>query len=434
MKKMYTLLLSIICMYQVHAQYTAIPDPAFEQFLINQTIDSEGTLDGQVLTSDVAMVNSLDISSNTSDITGIQDFTALTYLKTSDLTDLDVSGLIALQELDVSINTGLQTLNVTGCTGLRNLNIKLTSLDTIDLSTCTSLESIDMYKCTIRDLDVSGLTSLISISANESYLRTLNVTGCTALSGINVSETGVRNLDLSDKPALIYFSAFDSALEDINVTNCINLERLIFRWNSSLNAIDLTNCIKVNTIMSDQRITLTNYDTSSLVDIESFYLEGVSVNHIDLSNSINLTSVRFNTATIGSLDLRNGNNTNITSFSMYHVDIDCTSVDDEVYATANWGDNLWGSSMVFSNDCQTLNTNENQINSISMYPNPVINNLHIGLKNNQILKGITIVDLQGKQLLTTTKDTIDLSNISSGYYFALIHTDQGRSVKKILKK
>ncbi|WP_452232798.1 T9SS type A sorting domain-containing protein [Lacinutrix sp. MEBiC02595] len=433
MKKIYILLFSIVCIHQINAQYTLIPNSAFEQYLIDQGMDSEGIHDGQVLTSDIAIVNSLDIPYTISDITGIRDFTALTYLKTSDITALDVSGLTALQELDLSINTGLQTLNVTGCTGLVDLNIKLTSLDTLDLSTCTSLESINMYKCTIRHLDLQGLTSLRSINADESYLSTLNVTGCTSLSGINIDETSIRSLDLSNKPALINFGVFDANLQELNVTNCINLERLSFRWNSSLNAIDLTNCTKVNTIISDGRITLTNLDTSNLIDIESFYLEGVSVNHLDLSNSTNLTSVGFNNSTIGSVDLRNGNNTNITSFSLYNVNIDCANVDDEVFSTANWT-NINYSSVVFSNDCQTLSTNENQLNTISMYPNPVVNNLHIGLKNNQILKGITIVDLQGKQLLTTTETAIDLSYLSSGYYFALINTDQGKSVKKILKK
>ena len=433
MKKIYILLFSIVCIQQVCAQYTLIPNPDFEQFLLDQGMDTEGIHNGQVLTSDIAIVNSLDIPYTISDITGIQDFTALTYLKTSDITALDVSGLTALQELDLSINTRLQTLNVTGCTGLVDLNIKLTSLDTLDLSTCTSLETIEMYKCTLRDLDVSGLTSLTTFIADESYLSTLNVTGCTSLAYININETSIHSLDLSNNPALINFAVFDSNLQELNVTNCINLERLSFRWNSNLNTINLTSCTKVNTIISDGRITLTNLDTSNLIDIESFYLEGVSVNHIDLSNSTNLTSVGFNNSTIASVDLRNGNNTNITSFSLYNVNIDCANVDDEVFSTANWT-NINYSSVVFSEDCETLNSAENQINTISVYPNPVVNNLHIALKSNQILKRITIVDLQGKQLLTTTKTTMDLSNLSSGYYFALIHTDQGRSVKKILKK
>ncbi|WP_055444152.1 T9SS type A sorting domain-containing protein [Lacinutrix himadriensis] len=60
--------------------------------------------------------------------------------------------------------------------------------------------------------------------------------------------------------------------------------------------------------------------------------------------------------------------------------------------------------------------------------------MYVGLQSHQILENITIVNLQGKQMLTTTETTIDLSNLSSGYYFALINTDQGKSIKKLLKK
>ena len=79
MKKCYTYFLStslfLLFSPLVLAQYTSIPDTEFEQLLITQSIDSEGTLDGQVLTSDVATVTSLDISyTSISDITGIQDF------------------------------------------------------------------------------------------------------------------------------------------------------------------------------------------------------------------------------------------------------------------------------------------------------------------------------------------------------------------------
>jgi len=45
----------IICLFFSaisFAQYTAIPDPNFEQWLLDNGIDSEATLDGQILTSD----------------------------------------------------------------------------------------------------------------------------------------------------------------------------------------------------------------------------------------------------------------------------------------------------------------------------------------------------------------------------------------------
>ena len=119
-------------------------------------------------------------------------------------------------------------------------------------------------------------------------------------------------------------------------------------------------------------------------------------------------------------------------FGVLNTDLDCINVDDEVYSTANWTND--NNTYVFSNDCQTLSTAENQINNISMYPNPVVNNLHIGLQSHQILQEVTLVNLQGKKMLTSTSNTVDVSHLSSGYYFAMIHTNQGKSIKKILKK
>ena len=56
------LALCLISILPAHAQYTSIPDANFEQFLIDQGIDSEATLDGQVLTNDIALVAALDVS------------------------------------------------------------------------------------------------------------------------------------------------------------------------------------------------------------------------------------------------------------------------------------------------------------------------------------------------------------------------------------
>ncbi|QRM88679.1 T9SS type A sorting domain-containing protein [Lacinutrix sp. WUR7] len=437
MKKIYTLLLSIICMYQVHAQYTAIPDPAFEQILINNSTDSEGTLDGQVLTSDLTMVNSLNISnSNISDLTGIQDFIALTSLeaRNASIINLDVSGLVNLRELILAFTYTLETLNVNGCTGLVNLDIKITGLNILDLSTCTSLETIDMYKSTLRHLDVHGVTSLTYIRANESYLSTLNVTGCTSLSSINISETGMRSLDLSNNPSIVNFGCFDCFLEDLNLSNCINFETLDFWRVRDITNINLTNCNNFTGITTyESSLHLQSLDLTGVVDLETFHLDEVTISELDLSNNLNLHEVTLGFCTIGSLNLKNGNNTNFTNFGVHNSNLSCITVDNADYSTLNWT-SISNSSVLFSNDCQTLSNNENQINNISIYPNPVVNNLNIGLQSHQILENVIIVDLQGKQMLTTTETAIDLSHLSSGYYFALINTNQGRSIKKILKK
>jgi hypothetical protein len=79
--------------------YTLIPDPNFEQALIELRIDTNLTIDGQVLTAAISELTSLGVSSRgISDLTGIEDFGALTYLYCYDnqLTSLDVSNNIAL--------------------------------------------------------------------------------------------------------------------------------------------------------------------------------------------------------------------------------------------------------------------------------------------------------------------------------------------------
>ena len=77
--------ISLMCMHLCYSQTTNIPDENFEQALIDLGIDSDGTVNSQVLTSDIENVAELDLStqvysSNDLDITGISGFTALEIL------------------------------------------------------------------------------------------------------------------------------------------------------------------------------------------------------------------------------------------------------------------------------------------------------------------------------------------------------------------
>ena len=75
---------------------TYVPDDNFEQALIDLGYDD--VLDDHVVTDSINSVTFLDVSNDSiSDLTGIQDFTALTRLECNDnqLTSLDVSGCTA---------------------------------------------------------------------------------------------------------------------------------------------------------------------------------------------------------------------------------------------------------------------------------------------------------------------------------------------------
>jgi Leucine-rich repeat (LRR) protein len=81
---------------------TYVPDDGFEQELIDRGYDN--VLDDYVLTANISSVTNLGFDDNTvSDLTGIEDFTALEnlYCPENNLTSLDISK-----------NTNLTTLNV----------------------------------------------------------------------------------------------------------------------------------------------------------------------------------------------------------------------------------------------------------------------------------------------------------------------------------
>src|SRR5690606_8184512 len=106
MKQTLQLLHFLVIGYTAKAQYTFIPDAGFEQELIYQNIDSDGVVNGQVLTSDIENVTELIMEDGygIEDLTGIQDFTNLEKLVIlySEITELDVSQNLQLKILDCS--------------------------------------------------------------------------------------------------------------------------------------------------------------------------------------------------------------------------------------------------------------------------------------------------------------------------------------------
>ncbi len=61
MKKI-TVLILLLLMGTIYSQVTLIPDPNFEGYLVNVGIDTDGIVNGQVLTSDIADETQLAIS------------------------------------------------------------------------------------------------------------------------------------------------------------------------------------------------------------------------------------------------------------------------------------------------------------------------------------------------------------------------------------
>ena len=255
-------------------QNVNIPDANFKAYLVGHNlINTNG--DSEIQVSEANAFNGAINcwSMNIADLTGIEDFTALTYLN---------CGGNQLTSLDVSQNTALTTLSCG--------NNNLTSLD---VSEATALTTLYCYSNQLTSLDVSQNTNLIDLDCSGNPLTNLNVTGLTALLWMYTDFCHLTSLDVS--------------------TN-ISLEELDFEWNQ-ISSIDLSN-------------------NTALI---SLYCTFNQLTSLDLSLNIALEFLMCKDNQLTCLNLRNINQQNMTGFLAYNnLCLYCIEVDDPIWATANW--------------------------------------------------------------------------------------------------
>jgi len=153
-----TFLILFVFIYQglqsniLYAQITTIPDSNFEQALIDLGIDSDGIINGQVLTSDIDTVIILNVSNKgIDDLTGIEDFTALENLDVSnnDLIVLDLSNNLQLKEL-YGNNTGGENLLISSLDLSNNINLELLHIENIFVLESLNLKNGNNSILTVR--------------------------------------------------------------------------------------------------------------------------------------------------------------------------------------------------------------------------------------------------------------------------------------------
>lgn len=107
-------------------------------------------------------------------------------------------------------------------------------------------------------------------------------------------------------------------------------------------------------------------------------------------------------------------------------------IDNPALATAIWGgpeaEDTWGNILSIGN--------YNFINSISMFPNPVKNNIVYFSTTQNI--DIIIYSILGKQVLleqvSPAKNYINVSNLNNGVYLLRINSDKSSITKKLIKQ
>ncbi len=446
MKQKYFFLFSVLVMtIKVFSQYTSIPDPVFEQLLINQGIDSDHTINGHILTSDAHNATRLNIHAITTnnnsdvvqDITGLQDFINIHYLDISTvyINYLDLTNNVQLDTLLVADMHMLDSINTRHNVNLKYLQINYlkfgyTNYTKIDLSQNTQLEYLDCQQASINQLDVSNLTNLRTLLAgNPVYyadnllffnnITSLDLTHNPNLELLMIENTGLQSISFPQHSYLKTIYIRRQNLTDFSANGLDLLENLYLNYNDHLQNLDLTAAVNLKELMINkcnlnempdlshnqqlESLTLGFYvDNDPVVDaypdnhfqilnfsnnpnLKYITAQNVGLQQIDLSQNHNLESIglSFN-QTLSTIDLSNNINLRILFLNRCNLGaIDVTNNINLEYLIL--GQNV--------NYAPFQSYTPNHIQNIDVSQNPKLKAL--GIDDNQI----TNIDIQNNQLL-----------------------------------
>ena len=236
------LLLILLCLPLIgFGQKTYVPDDNFEFYLEANGMGDGIMLNDSVLTGNINTVTSLSVNyQNISDLTGIEDFLALSQLDCGDN---------SLTYLDLSQNFHLKNL----LTRVNNL---------IQLILPDSIEYLECQGNNLTNLNLTNLTNLYYLECSENSLNILDVSSNIALEVLGCPENQLTNIDVTNNFNLSYLDIAHNSIDSINVTQNHNLFEFHFEFNP-ISSIDLTHNSILASVWCDN--TLLSYlDLSNL--------------------------------------------------------------------------------------------------------------------------------------------------------------------------
>jgi len=390
MKKI-SLLLFFICSC-TFAQLTSIPDPNFEQALIDLGYDD--VIDGQVVTDNIDDVIFLEVNeSGINDLTGIEDFASLEDLSCyiNNLSSIDISNNLALKRIDIRDNLPLAALDVSSNVNLEYLLMSSPLISSVDLSNNPNLK--EFYS-----------------RGENSNLTSLDVTNNPLLESLRIRSNSISELDLSNNPLLYIVECDDNLLSSLTVTNMPALQYLFCAKNM-----------------------ITSLDVSQNPNLEWFYCSENQISTLDLSENIILSQFGCGMNQLTSLDVRNGNNNDIVDFNASeNPQLTCIFVDDvNAPILLNWIIDPASTFVETQAECDALGIAEFSQHYFNVYPNPASSSFSIASKTT--IENVSLFDVLGKKITEfATQEIYPIDDLDAGIYFVRVTTGNGISVKKLV--
>lgn len=313
---------------------------------------------------------------------------------------IDVTGYLVLEDLSCG-NNSISNIDVTQNISLKSLALDNNPITEVDITKNIFLEEFSCIECQLTSLDVTQALNLRTLFISDNQLSFIDLSQNTELTLIFGSRNNFTTFDVSNNLKLNYWSCWDNPLTEIDVSNNVLLETL-YAGNNEIISLDLTqnpnlrrltcysnnlteldtsqnpvledlSCnnnlltsldVSQNPVLLDlvcHTNQLTSLDVTQNTDLRTLRLGsnpiqqidvsqntylthfnsyGTSIINLDLSQNPNLNIVRVgNNYNLQSLNLKNGNNTNILSEDFNAVDspnLHSVCVDDINYAVSNF--------------------------------------------------------------------------------------------------
>ena len=382
---------------------TNIPDPNFEQYLVDLGIDSDGIINGQVLTEDINSIYELNLNNrNIVDLTGIQDFSALSILNAqgNSISSIDISQNPHLRTINL-LNNNLSELNISNNTKLKNLYIRSNNIQSIDLSNNVDLLRLDIADNQFSNLNISNNNALINLTITDNNISSLDVSDKSSLEILSASNNNLSSLDITNNTLLEDLRLANNQIVNLNITNNSNLDYIDVSNNQIVN-LDTSNKTKLlKLFVSDNQIEFLDLESSTF--LLKLRASNNQLKKLDLSNNI-ITELDVNNNKLYYLNLQNGENVNLLSNNFdarNNPNLSCIQVDDVNYSQTNWTD--IDSQTTFNSSCPELTlipdaNFETYLESINL-GNGIAND---GFVFTDLVKTVASLDISNKNIVDLT--------------------------------
>ncbi len=244
----------------------------------------------------------------------------------------------------------------------------------------------------ITGIDVTQNPNLKWLYCSSNQLTTIDVKENTDLEWFSLNNNEITSLNVTQNPNLIWLGCISNQIASLDMAQNPFL-RGLSRNNNQLKSLNLT---------------------------ENGYLEQLDCSNNELTN----------------LNIQNGNNEIIEKmWSSENSNLLCIQVDDDsaMFPSCNQtGATGWCKDSIseYRKECTLGLENYNRI-TFTLYPNPVTHFLQINTQKE--VDSVTLHDVNGRLIKTEYAPVVDISELSSGLYFILVHVDGQIETKRFIK-